>query len=591
MSIKITLIILLFTITAVVQESIFASIPVKQESVKTINSPPCPVGMPTNPNPADSAVDVDIYIGSLSWINPPEATNIEVWFDSVMIYSGAPVSTVTIPILEYNTTYQWQVNEANDTCMVNGPVWTFTTLHDPFDPVKFTDDFENGTGNWIITNNGGTCEWDLFNIDSRPYTMPPTATGFVLAADADFCGSGTSTITTIELANPLDFSFDNTIWIEFDNDWRTSSSADEAYIDVSNDGGAHWVIVASWLGIDNRATHEFVDLTDVTALQTDVSIRLRTIQPGWDWWWAVDNFTVYKAVCLSCPSPPSNLTATALHINNSIVQLNWQDNTIDEISFYIERSLVDSTNILHFNEIATVPPDTTSYIDTTVEDTTTYAYRVRTETQLSFTPYSNVAIVTSTIPVELTAFTGYLIDNNVQLKWATATETNNLGFRIERRSISELEKNGKWVNIGFVEGHGTTTEPQNYSFVDNSVTSGKYQYRLKQIDYNGTFEYYGPISVNSSKIGTYYLYQNYPNPFNPGTIIKFSTPRKAFITLTVYNSLGEKIKTLLNSYLPGGNHSIELKLEDLPATFSSGVYFYRLQADGYSETKKMLFLR
>jgi len=110
----------------------WGSLEITDFGIRETCGPPCPVGQPANPNPANGAVDVDINIGSISWDNDPNATYIEVYFEGTMIYSGAPVSTVTIPSLNYLTTYFWKVNEANDTCTVFGPIWTFKTMGDPY---------------------------------------------------------------------------------------------------------------------------------------------------------------------------------------------------------------------------------------------------------------------------------------------------------------------------------------------------------------------------------------------------------------------------------------------------------------------------
>ncbi|WP_337866044.1 hypothetical protein [Ignavibacterium sp.] len=130
----------------------------------------------------------------------------------------------------------------------------------------------------------------------------------------------------------------------------------------------------------------------------------------------------------------------------------------------------------------------------------------------------------SVIPVELTSFTAKSMDNNVHLNWTTATELNNKGFEIQRSVIPNGARNLSWEAAGFVSGKGTTTEPQNYSFVDKNLTSDKYAYRLKQIDFDGSFEYSDIVEVEINKPEEFILEQNYPNPFNPATKIKFKIP-------------------------------------------------------------------
>ena len=124
------------------------------------------------------------------------------------------------------------------------------------------------------------------------------------------------------------------------------------------------------------------------------------------------------------------------------------------------------------------------------------------------------------IPVELTSFSSSINDNDVTLNWKTATETNNQGFQIDR--LKTLHKRiDEWQNIGFVNGKGTTTETQSYSFVDENLASGKYLYRLKQIDFDGSYEYSNIIEVEVNAPKKFSLEQNYPNPFNPSTIIGY----------------------------------------------------------------------
>lgn len=191
-----------------------------------------------------------------------------------------------------------------------------------------------------------------------------------------------------------------------------------------------------------------------------------------------------------------------------------------------------------------------------------------------------------TIPVELVTFNTETEKNSVKLIWITATETNNYGFEVERK-----ESNRKWIKIGFVQGRGTSSEKNMYNYKDENLKPGEYFYRLKQIDYDGSFKYSSEVKVTIENQYNFNLEQNFPNPFNPGTTIKFTTPQRAFVNLIIYNSLGEKLKTLINSYLPEGNHSVEFKLADSTLSLCSGVYFYRLEIDGYSETKKMILIR
>jgi hypothetical protein len=199
--------------------------------------------------------------------------------------------------------------------------------------------------------------------------------------------------------------------------------------------------------------------------------------------------------------------------------------------------------------------------------------------------------VTNTVPVELTSFTGKSNDGNVILSWSTATETNNQGFEILRSTQND---NNEWKKIGFVSGHGTTTETQHYSFTDNDIKPDKYQYKLKQIDYDGTFEYSQIVEVEVPFVNQFSLAQNYPNPFNPITNIEFRIAGFGFVTLKVYDILGREIATLVNEEKPAGEYEVEFNAVSHSGevrNLTSGIYFYKLQAGSVIETKKMILLK
>ena len=185
------------------------------------------------------------------------------------------------------------------------------------------------------------------------------------------------------------------------------------------------------------------------------------------------------------------------------------------------------------------------------------------------------------IPVELLSFTAVANNGNVELKWRTATELNNSGFELQR-SVN----NKAFEKVAFIRGFGTTTKPKVYSYLDKNI-SGFLRYRLKQIDFNGSFEYSNIIEVNSSPILSFELSQNYPNPFNPTTKISYQIPKSSYVTLKVYDVLGNEIATLVNEVKPAGSYGVEFNAANLP----SGVYLYRLQAGSFVQTKNMILLR
>jgi hypothetical protein len=194
--------------------------------------------------------------------------------------------------------------------------------------------------------------------------------------------------------------------------------------------------------------------------------------------------------------------------------------------------------------------------------------------------------INSVVPVELTSFTASVNGRNVTLNWATATETNNQGFEIERNSGNGFE------NIGYVAGFGTSTEPHSYSFIDASVNEGTYFYRLKQLDFDGTFEFFDAIEVDIAIPDVFALAQNYPNPFNPSTRIDFSLAVDSKVSLKVFDVLGQEVATLINTSLVAGSHYVDFNA----ASINSGVYFYRIEAIGidgtnFTHVKKMILTK
>jgi len=276
------------------------------------------------------------------------------------------------------------------------------------------------------------------------------------------------------------------------------------------------------------------------------------------------------------PSAPSNLVAQFIPSPLS-VELTWTDNSNNENGFIIER---EAQSPDAFVVIDTVSANTNLFVDNTVSYST-YNYRITAYNAFGQSAYSNVAQII--VPVELTSFNASIKDEGVLLEWTTSTELNNSGFEIQRNQSSS------WETIGFVEGRGTTTEITNYQFFNDLSgfnSSVKLQYRLKQVDFGGTFSYSNIIEIDFIP-RAYSLSQNYPNPFNPSTSISFTLTKSTFVTLKIYNVLGNEITTLVNQNMPGGKHEIRFNANGLP----SGVYLYTITAGDFVDTKKMLLMK
>ncbi len=192
------------------------------------------------------------------------------------------------------------------------------------------------------------------------------------------------------------------------------------------------------------------------------------------------------------------------------------------------------------------------------------------------------------LPVELTSFGCTIHENDVTLNWMTASERNNSGFDIERRD-ARGETQDVWSKVGFVEGNGTSTTSHNYSYNDKGLNSGKYNYRLKQIDFNGNFEYFNLSNEVVVGIpGKFELQQNYPNPFNPNTVISYQLAVNSFASLKIYDVLGNEVSTLVNEKQDAGYYAVDF----IGSNLASGVYFYKLAVDGkIIDTKRMILLK
>ena len=244
-------------------------------------------GDPFHPMTAPGANGVALSGHILVWENPLGTVYNEVYFslDSSLVASldtttrivnGYPSTTsnsidLTIIFLDHFTKYYWRVVEHDSSDFTAGPIWYFISRIDASWNIIVFDDFEDQTlTNWDISNDGGDCVWTPIELATRPYTMPPDAFGWGMTADSDLCGSGTTLLSTATMNFGVDATIGNFffMFIEFDHDFRTISPSDEAYVEVTLDGGTTWTEVVSWLGIDARQEH-YISLYLATNLSTD----------------------------------------------------------------------------------------------------------------------------------------------------------------------------------------------------------------------------------------------------------------------------------------------------------------------------------
>lgn len=204
------------------------------------------------------------------------------------------------------------------------------------------------------------------------------------------------------------------------------------------------------------------------------------------------------------------------------------------------------------------------------------------------------SICTGALPVSLSSFTSSVNKRDVTLMWVTEWELNNSGFEIERSTPLNPPEGGtsEWKKIAFIPGHGTSNIANGYLFKDEKLKTGSYRYRLKQIDFNGNYEYFSlesDVSINPP--GNFSLSQNYPNPSNPNSKINFEIPVTGKVNIKIYDILGREVMTLINETLEADYYTVEFDGSDL----ASGVYFYRIYAEGegqkFTRTLKMVLIK
>ncbi|HMN17434.1 MAG: T9SS type A sorting domain-containing protein [Ignavibacteriota bacterium] len=229
-----------------------------------------------------------------------------------------------------------------------------------------------------------------------------------------------------------------------------------------------------------------------------------------------------------------------------------------------------------------INPPTNTQITTSSGSITSFGVDENNELYLVSFNGKIYSFIPTIVPVELISFSAVVVDGKVKLDWFTATEINNSGFSIERATdTSEFQE------LIFIGGHGTTNNKNEYTYLDESVKSGIYHYRLKQINFDGSYEYLKTVSVDLGMPDGFMLGQNYPNPFNPTTTIEFQIPISEFVSLKVYDSLGREIRVLINEEKKAGFYKVDFDASDL----TSGIYFYKLSTDNFSAARKMTILK
>ena len=370
------------------------------------------------------------------------------------------------------------------------------------------------------------------------------------------------------------------VWLYANESNLESTTVDGYLISIGDNSGGDDIRLNK---ITNNIATTIITSTDtITNGLTDIGFMIRVTRTSSDVW------TLYTSTIPTVNATGAIATDEPNSINVATSQGSGTDNTY---------SISDN-----------------GYFGIVVTQTQTAAARVCVELDQIYFDLTSSA----TLPVELTFFTAHLRNGNVILNWTTATESANYGFEIER--TLRQTQDDDWVKIGFVKGNGTSASPKNYTYTDASVRKGRYAYRLKQIDRDGTFEYHKEavvvIGLEPNKI---ILDGNYPNPFNNETMIGYQIPIKSHVTLRVFDILGKEVKLLVNEIKEEGFYTVKFSASELPhqksggiasgvsakGGYASGVYYYRIAIHsdklhsnnaegiplGQTEIKKMLMLK
>ncbi|MDR3665261.1 MAG: T9SS type A sorting domain-containing protein [Ignavibacteriaceae bacterium] len=213
------------------------------------------------------------------------------------------------------------------------------------------------------------------------------------------------------------------------------------------------------------------------------------------------------------------------------------------------------------------------------------------------TDFFALSVINETLPIELNSFKSNVNERQVNLSWTTKTEVNSNKFEIERSLVSTNGSPAAWGFVGAVPASGNTNSPKSYSYTEKNLQAGKYQYRLKLVDNNGSYKYSEVIGTEVTLPKTFEVSQNYPNPFNPSTRINYSLPNDARVTLEVYNITGERIGQLVNEEQSAGYYTVNFSSYSLYRSIASGVYIYKVTAvdkvtgKSFSSIKKMMLLK
>jgi hypothetical protein len=533
-----------------------------------------------NPMTAQGAAGIHINDHVLYWQNPPGVLYNQCYFSSdsslvanmdlsVMIKNGSPssvFSSAALDSLNLNTRYFWRIVEYNASGNSPSPVWNFRTQASP--EFSYTCYFATGFEGWQFVGPLGINNWFW-------YSGSGTGSGpgeLVFRWDPIFLGDSYYMSPQIFAPAGLNIS----VSFRFYEDWWSDTvTIGCAYtLDNGNSWTSIWEIQAT-ANVGPEIVTKEINIPGNFRLGFYYTGDSNDID-----FYRIDDVEINNTTIAAYPPPLLNAAAD-MNVHKTI--LNWNSGSGNITGYKIQRKtgLPGSNN--SFITIDSTDSNIFIYEDNNVAAGEIYTYRICSLSPSGYF-YGNeaTAYVPLIVPVELINFTAEVTGKDVTLNWKTATETNNMGFEIERMFSKDV-----WETAGFIEGHGTTSDEKSYFFKDNNLKSGSYNYRLKQIDLDGTYEYSQVVEVEINVPDEYNLSQNFPNPFNPVTTIQFNLPQNEYVTLKIFDVLGNEVATIASGEFNAGSHKIEFSADKL----SSGIYLYRITAGKYTNVKKLQVLK
>ncbi|MDA0987298.1 MAG: T9SS type A sorting domain-containing protein [Bacteroidetes bacterium] len=261
-------------------------------------------------------------------------------------------------------------------------------------------------------------------------------------------------------------------------------------------------------------------------------------------------------------------------LNNTGASANYTSPTGSTESLENDKADIWANTIKLFNDVS---------VETTTEILTDFKFLYSQGTgTITFDNFEIGFSNDGALPVQLKSFTAQQLNGNVILNWSTVTEINNSGFEIEKLVGK------RWSKIGFISGKGTSNIEQNYSFRDMRVLNGRYEYRLKQIDLDGKYEYTKSVQVQVGKSRTRLTLN--PNPFNPTTRISYYIPEKTEIEIKFYDLLGKEVAIIQNKELKEEGE-YEVTFNSTTNNLTSGVYFCILKTSQDIITEKIVLMK